>query len=124
MRERCDPGRSAAQLASPHVRTSPIAVEPVIAGALSAVGESTIHREVIAFPVSVPIVARVQEALALRTIDPAVRVLLCSGYSQNGFAGIDELLRRGALGFIQKPFSRQNIGVAIKKALEGGPTKL
>ncbi|MDA8079330.1 MAG: response regulator [Nitrospiraceae bacterium] len=60
---------------------------------------------------------------ALRTINPAVKILLCSGYSQNGFAGIDELLRRGAAGFIQKPFSRQNIGIAIKKALSAVPDK-
>ena len=54
---------------------------------------------------------------ALRTIDPHVHVLLCSGYSQNGFAGIDELLKRGAAGFLQKPFSRQTVAMAIKKAL-------
>lgn len=54
---------------------------------------------------------------ALRRIDPRVKVLLCSGYSQNGFAGIDDLLKRGAAGFIQKPFSRQTIALAIKKAL-------
>jgi two-component system cell cycle sensor histidine kinase/response regulator CckA len=54
---------------------------------------------------------------ALRMIDPRVNVVLCSGYSQNGFGRIDELLRRGAAGFIQKPFSRQTVAMAIKKAL-------
>lgn len=54
---------------------------------------------------------------AIRTISDDVKILLCSGYSQNGFAGIDELLKRGAAGFIQKPFSRQTIAVAIKKAI-------
>ncbi len=54
---------------------------------------------------------------SLRAIDPGVRVILCSGYSQNGFAGIDALLKRGAVGFVQKPFSRQSIAVAIKKAI-------
>jgi PAS domain S-box-containing protein len=53
----------------------------------------------------------------LKTIDSKVKILLCSGYSQNGFAGIDELLRRGAVGFIQKPFARQAIALTIKKAL-------
>ncbi len=56
---------------------------------------------------------------ALRTIKGDVKILLCSGYSQNGFAGIDELMKRGAVGFIQKPFSRQTIAVAIKRALAG-----
>lgn len=54
---------------------------------------------------------------ALKTIKPEVRVLLCSGYSSNGFAGIDRLLQSGASGFVQKPFSRQNIAAAIKDVL-------
>jgi PAS domain S-box-containing protein len=54
----------------------------------------------------------------LKMINPEVKVLLCSGFSQNGFAGIEELLRKGAVEFVQKPFSRQAIGLAIKKALE------
>jgi PAS domain S-box-containing protein len=53
---------------------------------------------------------------ALKTIDPAVKVLLYSGYSSN-HVGIDELLRRGVVGFIQKPFSAEDISIAIKKAL-------
>ncbi len=54
---------------------------------------------------------------ALKEIRPDAKVLLCSGYSSNGFAGIDRLLKDGASGFIQKPFSRQNIALAIKKVL-------
>ncbi|TAL28911.1 MAG: response regulator [Nitrospirae bacterium] len=54
---------------------------------------------------------------ALKTIKADVKVLLCSGYSQNGFAGIDKLLKRGAIASIQKPFSRHAIASAIKKAL-------
>ena len=53
----------------------------------------------------------------LKTMKNDVKILLCSGYSQNGFAGIDELLKRGAVGFIQKPFTRQTIAIPIKKAL-------
>jgi len=53
----------------------------------------------------------------LRTIDPEARILLCSGFGQNGFAGIEELLRKGAVQFVQKPFSRHEIGLALKKAL-------
>jgi len=54
---------------------------------------------------------------ALKTINPDIPILLCSGYSQNGFAGIDELMKSGAAGFIQKPFSRQSLGLAIKRIL-------
>jgi signal transduction histidine kinase/ActR/RegA family two-component response regulator len=56
---------------------------------------------------------------ALKTIDKNVKVLLYSGYGHDNFAGIDDLLRRGAAGFIQKPFSGQDIGIAIKNALAG-----
>lgn len=55
---------------------------------------------------------------ALKTINPEVKILICSGYSQNGFAGIDALLKRGAVGSVQKPFSRHTIAIAIKKALQ------
>ena len=55
--------------------------------------------------------------LALKAIKPDVRILLCSGFSADGFAGIDRLLQNGASGFIQKPFSRQKVAGAIKKAL-------
>lgn len=54
----------------------------------------------------------------LKTIKPDVKVILCSGYSHNGFAGIDKLIKNGAAGFIQKPFTRMTIGQAIRKALQ------
>lgn len=54
---------------------------------------------------------------ALRAMKSDTKILLCSGYSSNGFAGIDLLLKSGAKGFIQKPFSRQNIALSIRKAL-------
>lgn len=53
----------------------------------------------------------------LRTIKPDVKVILCSGYSHNGFTGIDKLIKDGAMGFIQKPFTRQTLGQTIRKAL-------
>jgi DNA-binding response OmpR family regulator len=39
---------------------------------------------------------------AIRAIDPNARVLLSSGYTQEGAA--QEVLRRGARGFLQKPY--------------------
>lgn len=54
---------------------------------------------------------------ALKTIKPNIKVILCSGYSHEGFAGIDKLLKSGAAGFVQKPFTRHSIAQAIKKAL-------
>lgn len=54
---------------------------------------------------------------ALKNIDPRVKVLLYSGYSNSSLKGIDDLLKRGVAGFIQKPFSSEDISIAIKKAL-------
>ena len=53
----------------------------------------------------------------LRTIKPDAKVILFSGYSQNGFTDIDKLLKSGAKGFLQKPFTRYALAYAIKKAL-------
>ena len=44
-------------------------------------------------------------------------MLLYSGYGHNNFAGIDELLKHGASGFVQKPFTSHDLGLAIKNVL-------
>lgn len=54
---------------------------------------------------------------ALKTADSQVKILLCSGYSPDGFIGIENLLKSGAMGFIQKPFTRQDIALSIKRVL-------
>jgi DNA-binding NtrC family response regulator len=52
----------------------------------------------------------------LQVIDPAIRVLLSSGY------GVDqqtsEILNRGCKGFIQKPFNMQVLSEKIGEVLE------
>jgi signal transduction histidine kinase/ActR/RegA family two-component response regulator len=58
---------------------------------------------------------------SIRTIDPDAKILLYSGYTHESFAGINELLKEGAAGFIQKPFSSRDIGLAINKVLSGRP---
>jgi two-component system, cell cycle sensor histidine kinase and response regulator CckA len=53
----------------------------------------------------------------LRAIHPAVKVLLCSGYSLNGEA--KAILDRGCQGFIQKPFSLAEISKRVRQILDG-----
>lgn len=53
----------------------------------------------------------------LRETDPEARVVLSSGYSLDGQAG--EILARGCLGFIQKPFDLMGLAQAVRKALAG-----
>jgi len=53
----------------------------------------------------------------LQTIDPDVKVILCSGYTHEGLAGIKDLLDSGAKGFVQKPFSKKTIAKVLKQTL-------
>ncbi|MFC1474561.1 response regulator [bacterium] len=53
---------------------------------------------------------------ALENIDPDVKVVLASGYSESGKAG--ELLSKGVKHFVQKPFSISELNSAIRKALD------
>jgi len=52
----------------------------------------------------------------LKAMNPAVRVLLSSGYSLNGQAS--QIMKRGCDGFIQKPFSLEQISKKIRKILD------
>ncbi len=52
---------------------------------------------------------------ALREIGPAVKVLLCSGYSAEGEAS--EIMRRGCNGFIQKPFDSDDLAAKLREIL-------
>ena len=57
------------------------------------------------------------EVLAdLRRIDPAVRVIICSGYSVEA-QGFD-LAQLGATGFLQKPYSLDEMARAIRQAID------
>jgi PAS domain S-box-containing protein len=48
----------------------------------------------------------------LKSIDPNVRVILCSGYSAEGQAA--DILQRGCLGFFQKPFTLNELASKLK----------
>ncbi len=56
---------------------------------------------------------------ALKKINPAVKVLLVSGYSQN--KQIDELMDQGCHGFIQKPFDIVQLSQKLREVLEERP---
>jgi len=52
----------------------------------------------------------------LKEINPQVKVLLSSGYSVDGQA--TEILKRGCNGFIQKPFSMEELSRKVNKILD------
>jgi two-component system cell cycle sensor histidine kinase/response regulator CckA len=52
----------------------------------------------------------------MKEINPDIKVLLSSGYSIGGQA--TDILNRGCNGFIQKPFSMNELSVAIRQVLD------
>ncbi len=52
----------------------------------------------------------------LRSLSPSLPILLSSGYMPEGDA--QELLARGADGFIQKPYSLSELAAAVRRALD------
>ncbi len=58
---------------------------------------------------------------AIKSINPDAKILLSSGYNMDG--RVAEIMKRGSSGFIQKPFSLKDLGLNIKKVLEGVDTE-
>lgn len=52
----------------------------------------------------------------LKKINPQVKVLLSSGYSLNGQAS--RIIKRGCVGFIQKPFTIRDIASQLRKIID------
>jgi PAS domain S-box-containing protein len=52
----------------------------------------------------------------LKAINPAVRVILASGYSMNGHA--QTIMEQGCRAFLQKPFSMTELSRKVREALE------
>ena len=55
----------------------------------------------------------------LKRIDPRVRVLVSSGFSAEGTAS--ELLREGALAYVQKPYDIDALARVVRQAIEQDP---
>ena len=53
----------------------------------------------------------------LKRISPRVKVLLATGYSMQGQAR--EIMNRGCIGFIQKPFTMEDLSLKLRSALTG-----
>src|SRR5512142_1792469 len=54
----------------------------------------------------------------LRAINPQVKVIVTTGYDRA--SDIDEMLKQGAVGFIQKPYRIAELVKAVGEAVEGG----
>lgn len=58
----------------------------------------------------------------IKALRPAMKTILCSGYSMNTTARA--IMDQGCNGFLQKPFSLNKLSETIKKILESGPQAL
>lgn len=53
----------------------------------------------------------------LREVNPGIKVLLSSGYSENGQA--QDILAAGARGFLQKPYDLYAVLRKVREVLDG-----
>ncbi|WKZ56941.1 MAG: response regulator [Bdellovibrionota bacterium] len=57
----------------------------------------------------------------LRGLDPKARVLLMSGYSSEEL--VDDVLRNGGMGFLQKPFSIEELSRQVRRCIDDSPDR-
>ena len=76
------------------------------------------HKEiaVVVLDIMLPDVGGREVFRRIREIDPAARVIISSGYSQERDA--NELLKEGALKFVQKPYRINSLVGAVGEVLE------
>jgi signal transduction histidine kinase len=91
--------------------------------ALSAVDQSGPKFDLVILDLMMPRLGGRDTLVALRKVDPLIRVLLVSGFPRGGEAQL--VMDEGAAGFLQKPFQRADLLHAVANALapERGPKK-
>jgi PAS domain S-box-containing protein len=65
-----------------------------------------------------PVMSGREAYIALKEINPEVKVVLSSGFRQD--SRMDEVLALGADVFLQKPYTLENLGRVIRETLKGG----
>jgi DNA-binding NtrC family response regulator len=59
----------------------------------------------------------IETVTKLRALDPSIKVLVCSGYSQQEM--VKSFGNLGVADFLQKPFTACQLALAVKRALDG-----
>ena len=78
--------------------------------------EKALNLDLVALDVIMPDMSGVETYEALKRINPAVKVLLVSGYGLN--KQIQELMDQGCQGFIQKPFDIVKLSQKLREVLD------
>jgi len=71
------------------------------------------HIDFILLDVVMPVKSGDQTMKELKEINPEVKVIVCSGFKKD--SRVDNILQNGALGFIQKPYTIEELSDAIKE---------
>ncbi len=83
--------------------------------ALNIVTQHKDELDVVILDLNMPIMDGSAAFEKMIELQPELKVLIASGHIQNG--SVEELLARGAHGFIQKPYSLENIAAMIRQVL-------
>ena len=75
--------------------------------------------DLVLLDLTMPVMGGAECFLELRRIDPAVRVVVSSGFSSESRAS--DLLREGALGYVQKPYDIDALARIVREALDRKP---
>ena len=71
--------------------------------------------DVVLLDMVMPVLSGHDAYLKLQILDPDVKVLLCSGFKQD--QRVEEILKHGAVGFVQKPYALHELSTAIHRAM-------
>ena len=140
--------KAAAERSSPHERLHPgtggillVDDEPMILGSASemlkllgytvyqaASGQEAVavyaekknKIDLVILDMIMPGMSGAQALMALKDINPDVRVILSSGYSMQG--EIQKVMETGCQGFIQKPYSFTELSKIVREVLQSGQT--
>jgi PAS domain S-box-containing protein len=99
-----------------------IGFEVLVAGdAQTAIGTFAAHKEqveLVLLDMIIPGASGEEVFKELRTIDPHVKIILCSGYTIHGNASA--IMTQGCNGFLQKPFSPEQLSLKIREVIGQG----
>jgi signal transduction histidine kinase/CheY-like chemotaxis protein/HAMP domain-containing protein len=84
--------------------------------ALQILSQNLEELDVVILDINMPVMDGKKAYEKMAEMKPELKVLVASGYTLNGQA--EELLQKGAHGFIQKPYSLENIAAKIRQVLK------
>jgi len=78
--------------------------------------------DLVLLDLTMPVMGGAECFKEMQRIDPRVRVVISSGFSSDSTAS--EILRDGALGYVQKPYDIDVLARIVREALEKNPAAL